>query len=168
MHVTSLKKSVGYSFINTSTLLQKLPIPSACNALYFGCFGGGCRTVDFFFFQVGQMFLQKREVRTQPKLVKMHFAFQGTLVCTVCVFIHLCHAGQGYKKLICFQCHFLMYLLPWHCFKAPLLRWHLFSRLPFHPFDVFPIWTWLKLQNVCIPVCLLVTCAERQDIKIFQ
>lgn len=167
MHVTSLKKPVGYSFINTS----KLHCCRSCRYLPL---------VTLFILDVSEVGVvlsifpswadvsAVTEVRTQPKLVEMHFAFQGTLVCTVCVFIHLCHAGQGYKKLICFQCHFLMYLPPWHCCKAPLLRWHLFSRLPFCPFDVFPIWTWLKLQNVCIPVCLLVTCAERQDIKIFQ
>lgn len=131
-----LKKSVGYSFINTSELHYCRSCPYLPLVPLF-ILDVSVVGVVLSIFPSRADVSAVTEVRTQPKLVEMRFAFQGTLVCTVCVFIHLCHAGQGYKKLICFQCHFLMYLLPWHCFKAPLLRWLLFSRLPFHPFDVF-------------------------------
>lgn len=154
MHATSLKKSAGYSFINTCELhrcrsCRYLPLVTAL----FGCFGGGFQTVHFS--KSGRCVCSDCEVRTQPKLVKTCFAFQGTLVCSVCVFIHLCHVWQGYKKLICFQCHFLMYPFPWHCLNALLLRWHLFSRLPFFSFDVFPIWTTAEAANClhsCVPI----------------
>lgn len=140
--------------------LQKLQVPSCCNELYMDVSEVG--------FRQSRRVCSDCEVRTQPKLVQTCVAFQGTLACYALWLFS--YVWQGYEELICFQCHFLMYPFPWHCFNAPLLWWHLFFRL-----HLFSLWCFFSrnLNNgwsckMSAFMCAYwFTCAERQDMKIF-